>query len=98
MVTWVMIALILDVDNWVSIAKRACGGVGFTDGERLPGMTVRQWRALRQALGEAGWLENPTGHAWVLTPQGRVQFERLAGGDLWPVMMWQITTNTGGAV
>jgi len=81
----VIITLGLTDDDWVSIAKRTLGGFGFTDGERLPGMALHKWRALRQALGEARWLENPTGRGWALTEYGRSQFERLAGGDLGPI-------------
>jgi len=91
MTTWATIALSLDVDNWIAMGKRVANGVGLTDDERLSGMTVRQWRALREALCEAGWLENPTGHSWALTPQGLAQFERLSIGDLWPIARWQIT-------
>jgi len=81
----VIITLGLTDDDWVSIAKRTLGGFGFTDGERLPGMALHKWRALRNALGEARWLENPTGRGWALTEYGRAQFARLAAGDLSPI-------------
>lgn len=71
--------------QWVDLGRRVMAGLGFTDGERLPGLAQNKWRVLRAALGEARWLENPTGQEWVLTDHGRAQFERLADGDLGPI-------------
>jgi len=80
-----IIALGLRDEQWAEIARRALGGLGWTDAERLPGVALHDWRKLRQALARVQWLENPTGRRYELTDYGREQFERIAAGDYSPL-------------
>ena len=80
-----VVALGLTDAQWVEIARRALGGAGWTDGERLPGVALHDWRKLRLALANVRWLDNPTGRRYELTEYGRAQLERLAVGDLGPI-------------
>jgi len=80
-----VIALGLTDAQWTEIARRALGGLGWTDAERLPGIALHNWRKLRQALARVGWLENPTRQRYELTAYGREQLERIAAGDYSPL-------------